>query len=236
MGLQQSATLLAFPQSAHRLRARLSAALKYHRLPERLAESLIRETLAWPGRELEDALACILAARICIAPLDLQKARAVLLIGASGSGKSAVADKLVHAAAALGREALRSNVNEGLTRLRQANLSPTSLLVMEADGFNPTNARARSAFACLSDIEGVESIGVVSALGDAEDVAETVTALRFRRVIVTGLDRTRRLGAALAAVTVSPRLAHTTSGPRAIDPLETPGAPALARMLLEPLS
>ena len=69
------------------------------------------------------------------------------------------------------------------------------LTVMEADGFNPLNARARSAFAALGDIEGVETIGVVSALSDAEDVSDMVPAFRFRRVIVTGLDRTRRLGA-----------------------------------------
>ena len=67
---------------------------------------------------------------------------------------------------------------------------------MEAEGFNPINARARSAFSCLNDIEGVESIGVVSALGDAEDVSDVVRGLRFQRVIVTGMDRTYPLGAA----------------------------------------
>jgi len=53
---------------------------------------------------------------------------------------------------------------------------------------------------------------VVSAAGDAEDAAEMVRALRLRRLIVTGLDRTRRLGALTAAVTAGARLSHVLRG------------------------
>ncbi len=232
MGLQ-SATLLAFPNRAKAAHPRLTPALKYHRLPDNLADTLARETADRPERDLEEALACVLAARLSLAPLDLEMARGILLIGPCGAGKSAVAAKLAHAAALAGREVECSNANDGLALLRTGTQSPTKLAIMEADGFNPVNARARSAFACLSAIEGVESIGVVSALGDAEDTAETVVALRFRRVIVTGLDRTRRLGATLAAITGPARLAHITAGPRPDDPLESLTAPALAKMLLD---
>src|SRR5579864_6543588 len=90
----QSATLLAFPHQAQKLRARLTAAFKHHRLPDLLAEALIRETGDWAERNLDDALACVLAARICMVPIDLEKARGILLVGPSGSGKSAVAAKL----------------------------------------------------------------------------------------------------------------------------------------------
>ena len=62
---------------------------------------------------------------------------------------------------------------------------------------------------------------MISAASDAEDVSEIVTALRPPRVIVTGLDRTSRLGATVAAITSGARLAHVTYGPRADDPLET---------------
>jgi flagellar biosynthesis GTPase FlhF len=73
----------------------------------------------------------------------------------------------------------------------------------------------------------------VSALADAEDVGDLVAALRLKRVIVTGMDRTRRLGAAVAAVTSGARLAHVTYGPHPDDPLETLEPGALAQMLLE---
>ena len=104
---------------------------------------------------------------------------------------------------------------------------------MEADGFNPLNARAASAFSALGDIEDVETIGVVSALNDAEDIGDIVTAFRFRRVIVTGLDRTRRLGAVLAASLSGARLAHVTYGPRPEDALEMLEPGAIAAQLLE---
>ena len=71
---------------------------------------------------------------------------------------------------------------------------------------------------------------MVSSLADAEDVSELVTALRFKRVIVTGLDCTRRLGATVAAALCGARLAHVTEGPRADDPLETLTPAMLARL------
>jgi flagellar biosynthesis GTPase FlhF len=104
---------------------------------------------------------------------------------------------------------------------------------MEAAGFNPVNRRALSAFAALGEAEGVESIGVVSAASDAEDVSEIVNALRLPRVIVTGLDCTLRLGATVAAITGGAGLAHVTYGPRPDDALETLEPEALAKMLLD---
>ena len=229
--LEQGATLLAFPHRAQS--PRLAAALKYHRLPERLADSMVRDAADWLDRDMEDVLACVLAARICIVPVDLEKARGILLVGPSGAGKTAVAAKLAYAAALAGREVERAGAADGLALFRTGTHPPGRLTIMEAEGFNPTNARARSAFAALGEIEGVETIGVISALGDAEDVSETMLSLRFRRVIVTGLDRTRRLGATVAAITGTARLAHVTAGPRADDPLETLSAPALAKLLLD---
>src|SRR4051812_45641585 len=170
MGLQ-SATLLAFPRGARSAHLRLTTALKYHRLPDSGAEAFAREVSDLPERDLEDALAAILAMRLSPSPLDLEMARGILLIGPSGAGKSAVAAKLAHAAALAGREVECVNANDGLALLRTRTHSPTKLTIMEADGFNPINARARSAFACLSAIEGIESLGVISALGDAEETA-----------------------------------------------------------------
>ena len=123
--------------------------------------------------------------------------------GPAGAGKSAVAAKIIHAAKLIGRRTALARADGGLALFRTGTNPPDLLTVMEADGFNPLNARAASAFSALGEIEGVETIGVISALNDAEDVSDIVSAFRFRRVIVTNMDRTRRLGAVLAAVTAA---------------------------------
>jgi flagellar biosynthesis GTPase FlhF len=230
-GKLASGNLVAFPRAD--LRASLGAAMKRHRLPENLAQALVRDAANFPDVGTDAALATALAQRLVPAPIDFEKARGILLVGPSGSGKSAVAAKIARAATLIGRKTEFARADGGLALFR-TNSNPVELLtVMEADGFNPLNARAASAFSALGDIEGVETIGVVSALNDAEDIADIVAAFRFRRVIVTGLDRTRRLGAVLAASLSGARLAHVTYGPRPEDALDMLEPGALAAQLLE---
>jgi flagellar biosynthesis protein FlhF len=213
--------------------AEIAAALKFHRVPDGLAAGLAREAAAWPGYQTHEALACAIAARSGQAPLDFQKARGVLLLGPAGSGKSAVAAKIAHAAALVGRKAVLARADESLPLYRSRSAPANILTVMEADGFNPLNGRAASAFAALADTPGVECFGVVSALTDAEDTADIIALLKLRRIIVTGLDRTRRFGGLLAAITGGARLAHVTHGPRAEDALEMLEPGALAAMMLK---
>lgn len=231
--LQQSATLLNFPRAALACRGFLSAALKRHRLPERLIDGLIRDAEASLGASPQEALATALGKRMRPQGIDFQKARGILLLGPSGSGKSAVAAKIAHIALLSGRRVELANAADGLALFRTASFQGDGLMVMEAAGFNPVNRRALSAFAALGEADGVESIGVVSAASDAEDVAEIVSALRLPRVIVTGLDCTLRLGATVAAITGGARLAHVTHGPRADDTLETLTPETLAKLLLD---
>ncbi len=228
------AAVLAFPRADQR--AALGSALKHHRLPELLAAQLLREAAKFPEVSADAALAFALDGRMTCAPLDFDKARGILLVGPSGAGKSAVAAKIIHAAQLTGRKTELVRADGGLALFRSRTPQPGLLTVMEADGFNPLNARAASAFSALGDIEGVETIGVVSALSDAEDVSDLVQAFHFRRVIVTNMDRTRRLGATLAAVTCGARLAHVTHGPRPEDALEILAPGALATLLLEQAS
>jgi flagellar biosynthesis protein FlhF len=227
-----TATLIAFPRGTQSPHERLTTALKFHRLPEQLIEALVRQVSTWHLHTTEEALTRALTARIKPNPIDLEKARGILLVGPSGAGKSAVAAKIAYAATLAGRQAEICGANDGLALFRTGTHPPERLTIMEAEGFNPINLRARSAFSSLNDIEGVESIGVVSALGDAEDVSDVVRGLRFQRVIVTGMDRTHRLGAVLAAI-CGASLAHVTQGPRIDDPLEMLAPVTLARMLLE---
>jgi flagellar biosynthesis protein FlhF len=247
--------LVAFPRGD--LRRLLGAAMKRHRLPEELAQDLVRDASNFPQASADAALALALAQRLVPAPIDLEKARGILLVGPVGSGKSTVAAKIARSAGLIGRKAELARADGGLALFRArsvrdsgsdnktksvrengsdintSSIPPELLMVMEADGFNPLNPRAACAFSALGNIEDVETIGVVSALNDAEDVADIVTAFRFRRVIVTGLDRTRRLGAVLAASLSGARLAHVTYGPRPEDALEMLEPGALAAQLLE---
>lgn len=233
MALQASGngSVLNFPRAD--LRAALGTALKRHRLPESLAAALVREAAQFPEVSADAALAFALAQRMAPAPIDFEKARGILLVGPAGAGKSAVAAKILHAARLVGRRCELSRADGGLGLFRSRTNPPDLLTVMEADGFNPLNARAASAFSALGDIEGVDTIGVISALSDAEDVSDIVAAFRFRRVIVTNMDRTRRLGAALAAITGGAQLAHVTHGAACEDALEFLEPGALAALLLD---
>jgi flagellar biosynthesis protein FlhF len=228
---QRSGNLIAFPRAD--LRNLLGESMKRHRLPESLAHALVREAAKFPDVGIDAALAFALALRLKPAPIDLEKARGILLVGPSGAGKSAVAAKILHAATLIGRKTGLTRADGGLALFRTGTNPPDMMTVMEADGFNPLNARAASAFSALGDIEGVETIGVVSALSDAEDIGDIVTAFRFRRVIITHMDRTRRLGAALAACLSGASLAHVTHGSRPEDALETLEPGPLATQMLD---
>jgi flagellar biosynthesis GTPase FlhF len=92
--------------------------------------------------------------------------------------------------------------------------------------------RARTAFGCASQRPDVETIGVVSALADAEEISEIISAFRLSRIIVTGLDMARRFGALAAAVTQGARLVYVTRSPKTDAKLETLSARELAGMLL----
>lgn len=231
----------AFPRAD--LRRLVGAAVKRHRLPENLGLALVREAANFP--DVGAGLAFAIAQRIKPAPIDFETARGILLVGPREAGKSAVAAKIAHAAILAGRKVEFARADGGLALFRTRSVresgsdhkknshAPELLTVMEADGFNPLNARAASAFRALGEIDGVETIGVVSALNDAEDVSDLVSAFRFRRVIITHLDLTRRLGAALAAAMSGAQLAHVTHGPHPEDGLDMPTPGQLAAQLLE---
>ncbi len=231
--MARSAIVLAFPGEAPSVRGLLASAMRRHRLPDRLIDELLCLAAAWPGYEPVEALACALAARMRTEAIDLERCRGILLVGPDGAGKNAVAAKIVRAAKLAGRNTDRTGAVEGLALFRSGTQRQDTLTVMTAEGFSPLNPRATAAFSALGSIAGVETIGVVSALSDAEDVSDVVAALRLKRVIVTGLDRTWRLGATIAAITGGARLAHVTHGSRADDALETLEPAALAKALLE---
>jgi signal recognition particle GTPase len=209
--VQQTAQLLAFPGHGISLRAALTPALKHHRLPEQLIEAYVREASIFDTCGIDEALTRVLASRMHFASLDLAGPKRIFLIGPSGAGRSSVAAKIVQSAARAGHN---------------------QLVVIDSQGFNPRNLRAQAAFGCVGGRQDSESIGVVSALADAEEVSETIATFHLKRVIVTGLDMARRFGALAAAATQGAQLAHVTRSPDADAPLESLSPRELANLLL----
>jgi flagellar biosynthesis protein FlhF len=244
-------------------RAELLTILRSHRAPDALAPALAEAAEKAGMSDMTLALASALDQRMKTKPIELAKAGALLLTGPHGSGKTALAAKLAAEARVRGRavkliagdtkgagavERLKTfaeHLDVGFAVAEDAGALANqigecardgTLAIIDTAGFDPRNGKARSAFAALTKIGGVEAIGVVSASGDAEELSEIVaalTSLGARRLVVTGLDMARRLGTLAAAAMATPALAHVTRSPFLGSGLETLTPLSLARALID---
>ena len=231
------------------------AALIAQRMPEPLAHALADDASRLGHEDAVRALASALELRMRARPINYVNANAILLKGVNGSGKTAVAAKIAAQAFLTGRRVkilttdvnaprlveLASRLKVQITEARTPQLMAravseairrNSLVVIDTSGFNPHRAKERAAFDALGQIDGVETIGVVSALYDAAEIAEEIQALGAQRTIVTGLDLARRAGALAIAATSGPPVAHVARSAFPGDGLEPLTPPTLARMLL----
>lgn len=236
-------------------RVSLLATLIAQRVPEALAHALADDASRLGQDDEHRALASALESRMRAKPIDYVHANAILLKGMNGSGKTSVAAKIAAQAYLTGRKVtvMAADVNAprlvelvsrlkvkvvpapGAAAMARAVASAhnrNSLLVIDTSGFNPRRAKARAAFDALGQIGRVLSIGVVSALYDAAEIAELIEALGSDRTIVTGLDLARRGGALAVAATNQTPIAHVARSPFAGDGLEPLMAHTLARFLL----
>jgi len=245
-------------------RGALLAAFAQHRLPEALAHALAEESAKTNLSDMTLALAAASDARMKAMPLDFAKAKAFLLAGPNGAGKTAIAAKLAAHAKLAGRQVMliagdptgagavarlkefADHVDAQiavadsafvLANLTEACVAQGVLAIIDTAGFDPRHPKAATAFAALAKIESVETIGVLSALTDGEEIAEIAGALArlgATRLIVTGADLARRAGAlAAAAMTANLGLAAVTRSPFVAGGLETMTPLALARLLIE---
>lgn len=244
-------------------RSELLMVLNRHRTPDSLAHALAEDAAKAQLTDMTLALAFALDKRMKTLPLDMAAARALLLIGCNGAGKTTVAAKIAaharldnrrvtliagdaagagavarletfakHLDAAL---AIAESASE-LTKLVADCVAKNTLAIIDTAGFDPRDAKARSAYAALSKIAQVELLGVVSALNDAEEAGEIAAALDAvgaKRLVVTGLDLTRRAGALLAAATAGVPLAHLSRSPFVASGFDSATSLALARLLLD---
>lgn len=245
-------------------RTEMLAAFAKHRLPESLGHSLAEAAAKTGLTDMTLALAAAIDGRMTSAPIDFANAKAILLAGPNGAGKTAIAAKIGAHARLAGRP-VRLVAHDvtgagAVARLKdfadhldaQIVTAESSLIlaavvgnairegalaVIDTAGFDPRQPKSAAAFGALAKIEGVEIIGVVSALTDSEEAAEIAAALAklgATRLVITAADMTRRMGT-LASAAMTPELAvgFVTRSPYVAGELETLTPLALARLLVE---
>jgi flagellar biosynthesis protein FlhF len=251
------------PKALNFNRAELLQILHTHRTPEGLAHVLAENAEKSRLADMTLALASALDLRMPTSPLFAAAQNTLMLGGPNGAGKTAVAAKIAAHARLAGREVtLIAGDTEGagavarletfanhlnakiviaesadvLMKAIAAERAAKNTTIIDTAGFDPRDGKARTAFSALTKIEGVETIAVVSATSDAEEISETVSALKTagaQRLIVTSADVARRLGALLSAATRGLPLAHVTRSPFVAGGLETLTPLSLARLLLQ---
>lgn len=246
-------------------RAELIACFSKSRLPDALGHSLAEAAAKTGLTDMTLALAAAVDQKMLSAPIDFTGAKVFLLAGPNGVGKSAVAAKLgaharlagrtvrliahdVTGAGAVARlkdfadhldaQIVTAESAFALAAAISNAIREGVLAIIDTAGFDPRQPKAATAFSALADIEGVETLGVLSSQTDSEEAAEMAAALAklgATRLVLTQADMTRRYGAlAAAAMTDNLAVAFVTRSPYVAGELETLTPLALARLLTEP--
>jgi flagellar biosynthesis protein FlhF len=214
-------------------RSELLASFARHRLPDALGHALAEASAKTNVSDMTLALAAAIDARMKSMPIDFKAAKAFMLVGPNGVGKTAVAAKLAAHAKLAGRSvtliagdvagagavarlnAFAEHLDAAIVTADSAfvlasttgdAVAQGSLAIIDTAGFDPRQPKIASVYAALAKIESVEAIGVLSALTDAEEAAEIASVLAsigVARLIVTAVDLARRAGA-LAAAAMTP--------------------------------
>jgi len=241
--------------------AELKAAVSHHGLPGELAQRIVETAGNFDAASLSDALAQALESLIGFSPLALEAGRPILFIGPPGAGKtvataklaaealvneravrlistdtvkSAGVDQLKHYAGLMGLSVTEAGDEDGLARIREETAG-ADLTVIDSCGLNPfvmdeLEHAVRLIKACEAEPVLVLPAGLDSL--EAADAAEIAARMGARRLVATRLDAARRYAGILTAARGGRlALAGLSRSPYLADPLETPTAMALARLL-----
>ncbi|HEY3917820.1 MAG TPA: GTP-binding protein [Stellaceae bacterium] len=221
------------------LDAVIGKALDFHAPPPPLRARLIDAALASGHDAATEAMAAGLAGTLRFAPLG-DRDRAILLVGAPGSGKTVSAAKLATRDLLAGRRVRLITTDlaraGGVAQLETfakilgvpfamaddsaALGSMVTLadaqerLIIDTPGINPFSAGDRREIAALIGASAAEPLLVFAAgaeAGDGTERAKIFADLGCARAIVTQLDATRRLGSMLAIADTA-RLAFAEAG------------------------
>lgn len=238
----------------------LTGILRSHRTPEILVKTLVEAAKTSGLSDMTLALATALDKSMRIDPIDAGHRGAILLMGPPGAGKTVVAARLAAQHCLAGApvllaatdletagqtarlEGFADCLNVQVMRIATPQMladavaqarETDALLIADTGGCDPREALPREHMAFLSAGQA-DLVGVLSAAGDAEEageIAASLVKLGATRLIVTGLDLSRRLGSLVAIALSGAAIAHVTQSPYLADGLETLTPMALARKL-----
>ena len=254
------AELLA-PASEDAMTTRWLASLAdHHELSATLRRRLHEIVAGLAEAEPAAALSHALHGMFDFAPLPPTSEVPLLLTGPPGVGKTASIAKLAARAVLAGRTAhvITTDVSRagGIEQLA-ALLAPLSLepapaadvaglehaiasaaadiVLIDSPGLNPFRPADLGRLPGLIKAGGAEPILVLSGglgVADCHEIAHTYAALGARRMLITKLDTSRRLGGVLAAAEAGLAFCDAGIGPNIGQSLCPIGAPGLARLLL----
>ncbi|MDD3444294.1 MAG: hypothetical protein PHS60_02715 [Zavarzinia sp.] len=241
----------------------ITRALEYHRTPRRLIERVVRTAAAFEGGTPSDALAHAFSTLLRFQPLADQPARSIMLVGTPGVGKTVVTAKIAARAATAGtplRVVSTDTLKAGATAQLEAYLramnqplglatNPAELAktehggarsrraVIDTAGVNPFDEQEMTQLTRLLAAADVEPVMVMAAGIDAHDAMDTARAfarLGARRMIMTRLDATRRLGSLIAAADGGGlAIAEVSASPFVGQGLRPIDAADLARLIMQ---
>lgn len=240
----------------------LEGPLAFHNVPNPLRSNLIRAAAAMDAEDATLALGAALDARIAMDPVSASPARPIAIVGAPGAGKTVTVAKLAAQSVLAGNkvclvttDSLRAGAVaqlEAFAEIMKIKLhtAETVEALQEIIEDHPghtifvdtpaTNPYSRGELGDLDDFIkscNLEPVLVAPASGDADDFVDLATifaSLGVRRLIVTRIDTTRRLGGILAAVDAANlALAQVSITPYVAQGLSTINPLSLARLLVE---
>lgn len=243
--------------------ALLRQVLVAHGLPPRMTDALLTSATEIDDPDPAIALAAAIDTHAAFHPVDVTAQKAPLVLaGMPGAGKTITAAKIA-ASAKLGGKSLfvasadakRAGGVEQLaafTRILGVELATVrsaaelaahadaiaaaDIALIDTRGVNPFDDEDMMHLRTLASVVGGELLLVMAAGGDAMESADTAAAFRdigAKRMVVTRIDMTRRLGGVLAAA-VGGRVGIAGAGidPNVADGLGRLNPVSLARLML----
>ena len=241
----------------------LRQVLLAHGLPQHVLEPLLRSADTFVNTDATMALAAAIDDRVNFSPIDFdQQSTPIMLVGAPGAGKTITAAKLAAHAKLSGHSVFIATTNVkragGIEQLQAftcilgldlvavtsakelklhiAQIQQADLAIIDTSGVNPFDDDDMQMIHEYASAVNAEILLVMAAGADAMESADTARAfsdLGAKRMIISRLDMTRRLGGILAAALVGRiAIANVSANPSVADGLSQINPVSLAHLII----